>query len=87
MYGVKYDAFSRDSTRFATFGKKHMKVWKELNKDEGEKRWKSSTLRFGKHPIQNIHNVEFLPPQNGAAGLIVAGMGAGDLYLIKVLLQ
>eukprot|EP00241_Pyramimonas_parkeae_P000789 CAMPEP_0114273362 /NCGR_PEP_ID=MMETSP0058-20121206/29060_1 /TAXON_ID=36894 /ORGANISM="Pyramimonas parkeae, CCMP726" /LENGTH=967 /DNA_ID=CAMNT_0001392819 /DNA_START=317 /DNA_END=3220 /DNA_ORIENTATION=+ len=76
VYGVVWNPFS-NLDQFATHGIKHLKVWAEING-----RWLGTTLKFGKHKIDNVLSCVFLPPKSpGDEGSIVTGMPSGKLYL------
>uniref|UniRef100_A0A383VWQ6 EML-like second beta-propeller domain-containing protein n=1 Tax=Tetradesmus obliquus TaxID=3088 RepID=A0A383VWQ6_TETOB len=67
--------------QFATFGKKHLKVWKPAAPNGA---WVATQLSFGKLPLQNVVSAAFLVPRGPRKeSILAAGMADGQVYLFK----
>lgn len=64
---------------FATYGKKHAKIWTGAN---GQ--YTSLALTFEKLTLQNFLSAQWLPPRAGSSECLLAfGMADGHIYLYK----
>ena len=85
MFGLewnRYEVTDNVESQFATYGKKHVKVWKQAGASGS---WVGTQLSFGKLPLQNVTAACWLPP-SGARGdsLLLTGMADGQVYVFKV---
>jgi hypothetical protein len=68
--------------QFATFGKKHLKLWRPAAPGGA---WVATQLSFGKLPLQNVVSAAFLVPRGPQKeSILAAGMADGQVYLFKV---
>lgn len=68
--------------QFATFGKKHLKLWRAAAPGGA---WAATQLSFGKLPLQNVVSAAFLLPCGPLKQCtLAAGMADGQVYLFKV---
>jgi len=78
VFGLEWDPYG--SGVFATFGRKHMRIWSPGAKG----RWEAQTASFGKAPMSNVHSIVFLPKVNpDSPQFLVAGTSSGSLYVYK----
>jgi microtubule-associated protein-like 6 len=80
VFGLEWNGY--EISQFATYGKKHVKVWKQAGAAGS---WVGTQLSFGKLPLQNVTAASWLPP-SGSRGdsLLLAGMADGQVYVFKV---
>lgn len=84
VFGIEwcpYESSHGTQSQFATFGKKHMKLWVEGAGGS----YTPTQLSFGKLPLQNVHSAAWLPPSGPQKQCsLVAGMADGQIYVFKV---
>jgi WD40 repeat protein/Ca2+-binding EF-hand superfamily protein len=91
VFGVKFDPWAHPGrARFATYGKKHLKVWTCDANDESE--WRSVAQSFGEFGVDDVAAVEFLCPpgfgeyeddfenEDGAEDSRSGGGGGGEWF-------
>jgi hypothetical protein len=84
VFGIEwcpYETSHGTQSQFATFGKKHMKLWVAAAGGS----YTPTQLSFGKLPLQNVHSAAWLPPSRPQKQCnLVAGMADGQIYVFKV---
>jgi hypothetical protein len=71
VYGVTWNPHisERERCTFATYGKKHSKLWTPQSPARGApaRTWHATSLSFGPFDIQNVHSAAFLPKLHALA--------------------
>jgi hypothetical protein len=81
VYGVTWNPFIKDRSQmvFATWGKKHCKMWNQVMQANGSSTWQATQLSFGKYPLQNVVSAAFLPVSHA----LVIGVAGGEILVFE----